>query len=57
MIEIEQHDDAGLGIETRKGDESNPNRGAHVVAEQPEQPERTHKRERHCQEHDTGFHD
>ena len=40
MIEIEQHDHAGLGVDSGESDESNPDRDAHVVTEQPEEPER-----------------
>ena len=40
VIEIEQHDDTGLGVESSKRDESNPNGDAHIVAEDVKKPER-----------------
>ena len=57
MIEVEQHDDAGLGIESGERDESDPDGDAHVVAEQVEEPERADQRERHGEQHDEGFRD
>src|SRR2546430_4012533 len=38
MIEIEQHNDAGLGIESRERDQSDPACYAHVVAEEGGRP-------------------
>ena len=52
-VEVEQHDDAGLGVETGEGDDADPHGDAQVVAEQVEQPERADERERHG-EHDDG---
>ena len=40
MIKIEQHHHSSLGVDSGEGDESNPDRDAHVVTEQPEEPER-----------------
>src|SRR5208337_4804557 len=51
-FEVQEHHDSGLGIETGQRYYSNPYRNAHVVAEQVEKPERSYKRERHCQEDD-----
>ena len=52
VIEVEQHHDAGFGIETRQRDESDPDGDAHVVAEQVEEPERADQRKRHGEQDD-----
>ena len=39
VIEIEQHHDAGLGIEAGERDQTDPDCDAHIVAEQVEKPE------------------
>ncbi len=57
VIEVEQHHDAGLGIEAGERDEADPHGDAHVVAEQVEQPERADQRERHRQQHDERLRD
>src|SRR6266496_3284925 len=44
VIEVEQHDDAGLGVESSERDESNPNGDAHVVAENKKKPESADQR-------------
>ena len=56
MIEVEEHDDAGLGVEAGQRDDPHPDRGAEIVAEQIQQPERADERERHRQQHNGGFH-
>src|SRR5207253_5723891 len=42
MIEIEQHDDTGFGIESGERDQSHPDRYTHVITEKPEEPKRAH---------------
>jgi hypothetical protein len=46
LIEIDQHDDAGLSGDTGKGDEADRDRDAHIVAEPPHQPGAADQRER-----------
>ena len=40
MIEVQEHHDASFGIETCERDESDPDGHAHIVTEQPKEPER-----------------
>ena len=54
-IEIEQHEDPGLGIDPEQGDEPDPDPDAHVVTEEVEQPDRADGGERHCQDDDHGL--
>src|SRR5207237_9047392 len=56
MVQVEQHDDASLGIETGEGDKVDPYRHAHVVTEHVEKPKCSYERERHGQQHDQRLH-
>ena len=51
-VEIEQHEDAGLGVHAHQRDQPHPHADAHVVAEQVQQPDRADGRERHRQQDD-----
>src|SRR5262245_36750526 len=55
MIEIKEHDYSGLSVEAGKRDEADPYGNAHVVAEQIEQPESAHQRERDSEQHNRRF--
>ncbi|HEX4382587.1 MAG TPA: hypothetical protein VH083_06550 [Myxococcales bacterium] len=55
QVEIEQHDDAGLGVEARECDETDPDRDGHAVAQERKQPESPHQRERDRQHHQQRF--
>ena len=57
MIEVEQHDHAGLGIEARERNEADPHGHAQVIAEQVEHPKCTYQRERNGEQHDNRLRD
>ena len=38
-VEVQQHEDAGLGVDAQQRDEADPDADAHVVAERVEQPD------------------
>src|SRR5437660_8979372 len=40
VVEVKEHDNAGFGIEAGKGNETDPDSHAEIVAEEIEQPER-----------------
>ena len=52
VIQVDQHDDAGLRRHPRQRDEADRHRDAHVVAEQPHEPHAAHQRERERKHHD-----
>jgi hypothetical protein len=52
VVEIDQHHHAGLGGDAGQRDEADRDRDAHVVVEQPHQPDAADQRERHRQHHD-----
>jgi len=43
----EEHEDAGLGVEARQGDDAHPDGQRHVVAQQVDEPERPDQAEGH----------
>ena len=51
-VEVEEHEDAGLGVDAEERDQAHPDRDAHVVAERPEEPDGAHGREGHGQQDD-----
>src|SRR5205807_99478 len=51
-VEIEEHEDAGFGIDAEKGDEPHPDGDRHVVVEEPEEPDRPDRGEWHGEEDD-----
>ena len=50
-VEEEEHEDAGLGVEAHERDHPDPGGDRDVVAEEVEEPDRAHRRERHRQHH------
>ena len=52
MIEIDQHDDPGLRRHAGQRDEPDRHRDRPVVAEQPDEPDPAHQRERQREHHD-----
>ena len=54
-VEVEEHDDAGLGIEPGERDDADPYGHAEVVTEEVDRPERADERERNRQKDDRGF--
>ena len=56
-VQVQQHKDRGLSVHAEQGDQTHPNRDAHVVAEQIEQPDRTDCGKRNGQKNDEGFYD
>src|SRR4051812_32202050 len=57
MIQIQQHDDAGFGVEAGKGDEAHPYGVAEIVAKDVQEPKRSHQGEWHSQNDNKGFDD
>ena len=55
-VEIQQHEDAGLGVDAEQRDQPDPDGDAHVVAEQVQVPDGADGRERHRQQHDRRLH-
>ena len=55
MIEVEQHDHPRFGIESGQRNDANPHGGAQIVAQNVEQPERAHERERDRHQDDGCF--
>ena len=43
QIEIKQHHHAGLGIESRQGNDTHPHGDAQIVVAQVDRPKRTHQ--------------
>ena len=56
LIEINEHDHAGLGINTGQGDQADGHRHAELVSAQIEQPERADEGKRHGKKHNSGSH-
>ena len=54
-VEVKQHDHTGLGVQSRQGDDANPHRDTHIVAEPPDRRERAHQRKGNGQHHDCGL--
>ena len=55
LVQIDDHHHAGFGRHARQGDEAHPHRHAQVVAQQVDQPDAAHQRERDREQHDHRF--
>ena len=55
-IEIEEHEDSGLGINAQQSNDAEPDRNTHVVAQGIHDPDRPHCRKGHGQDDDHGLH-
>src|SRR5438105_4349387 len=55
VIEVQQHDDAGFGVEAGESNEANPDGDTHVIAEEVEKPERADQREGDGEKNDGCF--
>src|SRR5439155_26395494 len=51
-VEVEEHEDAGLGVDTQERNQPHPDGDARVVAEEIEEPDGAHRRERHDEKND-----
>ena len=52
MVQVDQHDHAGLGRHAGQRDEADRHGHRQVVAQQPHQPDAADQRKRHRQHHD-----
>src|ERR1019366_8108579 len=55
QVQIEQHEHAGLGIDTQQRDQTDPHPDSHVVAEKVQEPDGAHSGERYGQDDDQGL--
>src|SRR6266850_3208969 len=55
-VKVEQHEDAGFGIDPEKGENAEPDSNAHIVAERGNHPDGTHGGEWNRQGNDHRFH-
>ena len=55
-IQIEEHEDPGLGIDAEERNQADPDPDTHVVAEQIEKPDRADGGKRHREQDDQGLH-
>ena len=51
-VEVQEHEDAGLGVESQQGDQADPDADRDVVAEGVEQPDRADRGKGHGEQHD-----
>jgi hypothetical protein len=52
LLQVQEHDHAGFGVQSRQGDQSHPHRDRDLEIRQIQEPERSHQRERHREHHD-----
>ncbi len=57
LVEVDQHDHAGLCGDAGQGDEAHRDRDAHVEPHEPDQPQAAGQREGHRQHDDHGLGD
>ena len=57
QVEVEQHDDAGLGVQAGQGDDADPDGDAQVVVQQVKDANGADQRERHGEHDDGGLDD
>src|SRR5262249_23535828 len=55
MVEVKEHDDAGLSVKASEGNETDPDGDAHVVAKEIEKPKGSNQGERHGKQNDSRF--
>ena len=55
QVQVQEHEDPGLGVHPQQGDQADPDPDAHVVAEQVEEPDGADRGERHGQGDDAGL--